>query len=157
MSDSEFDVQLELKERLSYPELLQKSMYGIKQALNSDNPNMSKVNTMILDLMFDIPKTWYDTQFQDDIKSIVKVRKVPNIIKFAGVQASKEYMKRHKKPLTKEVREVNYFRLKNAIINLLDRRNMLVRKDKIEYSTGDNMEIGSIDDLIEQWNEDDLE
>jgi hypothetical protein len=27
---------------------------------------------------------------------------------------------------------------------------MLIRKDKIEYSSGKNLEIGSLDDLIEQ-------
>lgn len=110
---------------------------------------MMKVNTMIMNLLNDIPNTWYDKEFEKDIKNVTKEREVPNVIEFCGVSLSKKYMEKHDIPLTKKIPDVNFFRLKNAIINLLDRRNMLVRKDKIEMSTGKNLQFETLDDLID--------
>lgn len=143
-------VQLEFKERLNYPEYLQHVIENINTSLNNEKTSMLKVQTMIMNLLNDIPNSWYDPEFEKDIKNVIKEREIPNTIEFCGVALSKNYMKKHKIPLTKKLPEVNFFRLKNAIINLLDRRNMLVRKDKIEMSTGKNLEYATLDDLIDE-------
>jgi len=148
------DIQLELKDRLKYTDIIEKSIMNIKSALNSDIPNINKINTMIMDLLFDIPSTWYDENFSKDMNNIVKTRKVPNVVMWAGVSLSKEYMEKHNIPMTKDVKDINYFRMKNAIINLLDRRNMLIRKEKVEQSTGRNLEFETLDDLIESLEKD---
>lgn len=145
----DYNVQLEFKERLNYPEYLQNVIQNINNALNNEKVSMSKINTMMMSLKHDIPTTWYDDDFEKDIKDVVQQKEVPNIISWCGVPMSVDYMKRHNIPLTKKVMNVNYFKLKNAIINLLDRRNMLVRKDKIEQSTGKNLEYETLDDLID--------
>ena len=142
-------VQLEFKERLNYTEYIQHVIENINTSLNNEKTSMLKVQTMIMNLLNDIPDTWYDDKFEKDIKNVIKEREVPNIIEFCGIPLSNNYMKRHKIPLTKKVSEVNFFKLKNAIINVLDRRNMLVRKDKIEMSTGKNLEYETLDDLID--------
>jgi len=147
---SEDHVQLEFKERLNYPEYLQNVIQNINNALNNEKVSMNKVKTMIMNLLNDIPNTWYDLDFEKDIKNVTRKREIPNIIEFSGVPLSNAYMERNKIPLTKIVIDVDFFRLKNAIINLLDRRNMLVRKDKIEQSTGKNLEFESLDDLINE-------
>ena len=143
-------VQLEFKERLNYPEYLQNVIQNINTALNNEKISINKVKTMIMNLLNDIPNSWYDEAFEKDIKGVTKEKEIPNIIEFSGVALSLDYMKRNKIPLTKKVTDVDFFRLKNAIINLLDRRNMLVRKDKIEMSTGKNLKYESLDDLIEE-------
>ena len=143
-------VQLEFKERLNYPEYLQKVIENINSALNNEKTSINKVNTMIMNLLNDIPNSWYDEEFEKDIKNVVRQRTIPNIIEFCGVPLSKNYMKKHDIPLTKTIPDVNFFKLKNSIVNLLDRRNMLVRKDKIEMSTGKNLEYETLDDLIEE-------
>lgn len=142
-------VQLEFKERLNYPEYLQNVIQNINNALNNEKVSMNKVNTMILNLLNDIPNSWYDGAFEKDIKDVIREREIPNVIMFSGVALSKEYMERNKIPLIKKVTDVSFFKLKNAIINCLDRRNMLVRKDKIEMSTGTNLEFKTLDDLID--------
>lgn len=151
------DIQLELKDRLRYTEIIEKSIMNIKSALNSDNPNTNKINTMIMDLFFDIPSSWYDEDFSNDMKQIVKTRKVPNVVMWAGVSLSIEYMKEHDLKLTKDVREISYFCMKNAIINLLDRRNMLIRKEKTEQSTGRNLEFQTLDELIKSLEDEENE
>ena len=143
-------VQLEFKERLNYPEYLQNVIQNINNALNNEKVSMNKVNTMILNLLNDIPNSWYDEDFEKDIKNVTRTREIPNIIMFSGVALSVDYMRRNKIPLTKKVTDVSFFKLKNAIINCLDRRNMLVRKDKIEMSTGKNLQFETLDDLIEE-------
>ena len=150
MKLSSDQVQLEFKERLNYPEYLQHVIENINTSLNSEKTSMLKVQTMIMNLLNDIPSSWYDEELEKDIKNVIKDREIPNIIEFCGVALSKDYMKKNDIPLTKTIPDVNFFRLKNAIINLLDRRNMLVRKDKIEMSTGKNLQFETLDDLIDE-------
>lgn len=153
MSTEDFRVQLELKERLNYPEYLENVIKNINSAFNNEKVSRTKIQDMILNFYYDIPRSWYDETFEKDVKGVIKERKIPNVIKWCGYNMSKEYMKKHEIPLTKKVKEVDYFKLKNAIINLLDRLNMLVRKDKIEMSTGKNLEFESLDDLIDSLSE----
>jgi len=148
MSSEDFDVQLELKERIDFPDYIEGVFKSINSAFNNEKISRVKVQEMILNFFYDIPRSWKDKQFEDDIKGIITERKVPNVIKFCGYHMSKEFMKKHKIPLTKKIRNINYFKMKNAIINLLDRLNMLVRKDKIEMSTGRNLRFETLDDLI---------
>lgn len=154
MSIDEFDIQLELKERINYTEILALSIKNQKELMKSETFSLSKLHLMIIDDLTDIPYTWYDTQFQKDIENVVQKRKVPNIVRFSGRPLSKSYMEKHNIPYEKEVMDIDYFRLKLAIRNLLDRLNMLIRKDKIEMSTGKNLEIESLDDLIDKMGED---
>lgn len=158
MSSSEdYNIQLELKERLRYPEYLEDVIKNINSAFNNEKISTSKVNIMILNFLHDIPSSWYDNEFVEDIKGVITEKIVPNVVKWCGISMSKEYMEKHDIPLTKKVNNVNYFKLKNAIINLLDRLNMLVRKDKIEKSTGKNLKYESLDDLIDELQKEDEE
>lgn len=149
MSDTP-EIQLELKERLNYPEILQKGMLDQKAVLKDTNFSMGTLNKMILHLFYDIPHSWYDKKFAEEVKGVITKKKVKNKVYHAGVQLDKDYMKEHKIPLTKEITQIDYFKLKLAIVNLLDRLNMLVRKDKIEMTSGKNLSIESLDDLIEK-------
>jgi hypothetical protein len=144
------DIQLELKERINYPNVLQTSMLNQKAIIKEKEFQLSKLHLMIMDDFYDIPNSWYDKRFAEDIKGVITEREVPNTVMYAGVPLSKNYMENHNIPLTIKVREIDYFKLKLAIRNLLDRLNMLIRKDKIEMSTGKNLEIESLDDIIEE-------
>ena len=149
MSDTP-KIQLELKERLNYPEILQKGMLDQKAVLRETGFSMDKLNLMILDQLFDIPHSWYDAKFADEIKTVITKKTVKHKVYHAWVQLDEEYMKENKIPLEKEEKRIDYFKLKLAIINLLDRLNMLVRKDKIEMTSGRNLSIESLDDLIDK-------
>jgi len=150
----QYDVQLEFKERLNYTQYLQNVIEAINTALHNEKVSMSKIRTMILNYLNDIPSSWYDPEFENDIKGVITEREIPNLQKWAGVSLSKEYMMKNDIPLTKKIKDVNFFKLKNAIVNLLDRRNMLIRKDKIEQSTGRNLKYESLDELIDEMGED---
>jgi len=153
-STEDLGIQLELKERLNYPEYLENVIKNINSAFGNEKISMTKVQAMILNLFYDIPASWYNDDFLNDIKGVVTIKQVPNIVKFCNSTLSKEYMIEQDIPLTKEVKSVNYFKMKNAIINLLDSLNMLVRKDKIEKSTGRNLKYKTLDDLLDSLEKD---
>lgn len=153
-STEDMGIQLELKERLNYPEYLENVIKNINSAFSNEKISMTKVQAMILNLFHDIPSSWYNDDFLNDIKGVITIKQVPNIVKFCNSTLSKEYMIEQGIPLTKEVKSVNYFKMKNAIINLLDSLNMLVRKDKIEKSTGRNLKYKTLDDLLDSLEKD---
>ena len=150
----EFDPQLELKDRINYPHILTTSIIAMKSSLrDSKEFNLRKVQVMILDLLTDIPDTWKDQQFEDELKKVVKIREVDIRPINAGVRLSKEACKKMRIATTRKTKTINYFRLKNAIVNLLDRRHLLIRKEKIEQSTGRNLDIEHIEDLNLEFDE----
>lgn len=157
MSLEDFDVQLELKERLDYTEIIEQSIKNQKEVIKSEKFTIKKLHLMIIDDLTDIPFSWYDEEFKNDIKGVVTRKKVPNVRYRAGVPLSKGFMEKHKIPLEKEIVDIDYFKLKMAIRNLLDRLNMLVRKDKIEMSTGKNLSLESLDDLIDKMDSEENE
>jgi hypothetical protein len=154
-STDDFDIQLELKERINYTEIMEISMRNEKEIIKSDSFSISKLHLMIVDHLTDIPFTWYDKKFRDDIQNCITKQTIPNRRKRAGVYLSDAYHKRHNIPLTREKINVDYFKLKMACRNLLDRLNMLIRKDKIEKATGVLLNMESLDDLIDSEDDED--
>jgi hypothetical protein len=102
---------------------------------------------MMWDFFTDIPHSWYDEQFTDDVKKAFMQKTIDVRPIWGDVRLSKETCEKYTMALTKTITSLNIYLLKNAIINLLHRRDMLVRKKKIEYSTGKNLKITSIDEL----------
>lgn len=150
MSDTELDIQLELKERLPYNSILTASLLNMKKAIGQPEPNLNQIQTLILDMFTDIPRTWHDETFKEDVGKCVTVRKIRVFNEFAGVPLEPEIAEELGLELEKEITEIDFFALKNAIINLLDRLNLLIRKEKIEYSSGVNLE-ETLEDLGENY------
>lgn len=144
----EFDPQLELKDRINYPHILTTSIIAMKSSIRETKEfNLRKVQIMILDLLTDIPDTWKDEEFELELKKVVKIRNIDVRPVNAGVRLSTSACKRMGIQTIRQEKQINYFRLKNAIINLLDRRHLLIRKEKIEQSTGRNLDIQFIEEL----------
>lgn len=144
----EFDPQLELKDRINYPHILTTSIIAMKSSLRETKEfKMRKVQLLILDLLTDIPDTWKDEEFELELKKVVTVRNIDVRPMNAGVKLSHAACKRMGIRIIRQEKQINYFRLKNAIINLLDRRHLLIRKEKIEQSTGRNLDIQFIKEL----------
>jgi len=143
----DIDLQLELKDRLPYQLILQKKLEKLSEFIsNSDRPSKD-IQSGILDFLTDIPDSWKDEAFENEMKKVINEKIIDIRPIYAGSKLSIEYCKKHGIPLTKKIRTINYFSLKNAIINLLDRLNLLIRKEKIEYSTGRNLDIKTLEDL----------
>jgi len=143
----EIDIQLELRDRINYPHVLQSTLMNIKRALANAEIPIEKIEDMMWDFFTDIPHSWYDEQFTDDVKKAFMQRKIDARPIWGDVRLSVATCEKYNMPTEKVVTSINIYILKNAIVNLLHRRDMLVRKKKIEYSTGKNLKIKTLDDL----------
>ena len=137
---AEFDVQLEMKDRLNYAHVLQTNITAIDRLMGKRDASMKDIQKLILNFLVSIPDAYKDQQFENDMKQVMKVRKIDIRPRNAGTPLSMAYCRKEEIPIYKTVREIKYFKLKNALTNLLHRRNMLIPKRKIEYSTGRNLE-----------------
>ena len=143
----EIDIQLELKDRINYPHILQATILHIKRAIASGTIGLDKIEDMMWDFFTDIPHDWYDEQFSDEVRKSFIQKKVDCRPLWGEVKLSQETCEKYGMAVEKTVTKVNIYLLKNAIINLMHRRDMLVRKKKIEYSTGRNLVLKTLDDL----------
>jgi len=146
MSKSEDKIQLELKDRLNYPFILTKALFAIERAYAESDYDADKVEGMIMSFYYKIPDTWKDKPFADAINSAKESKIVDVRPRYGNIPLNKELCIKHGFKLEETVEEINYFKILNAIINLMDRLNMLVRKDKIERSTGINLDYGGEED-----------
>ncbi|MBD3195780.1 MAG: hypothetical protein GF317_12030 [Candidatus Lokiarchaeota archaeon] len=151
--ESEIDIQLELKDRINYPHILQVTLLNLKRAIAKDDIDLDKLENMMWDFFTDIPHSWYDEDFINDVKKSIITRKVDNRPVWGGQKLSLKKCEELGLSIKKTLVGINIFLLKNAIVNLLHRRDMLVRKKKIEYSTGNNLKFQTLDDLAEYEDE----
>ena len=153
----EIDIQLELKDRINYPHILQTTILNIKRAIASGIVDLDKLEDMMWDFFTDIPHDWYDEQFSSEVRKAFIQKTVDCRPLWGIVKLSHETCLKHGLETEKKLTTVNIYLLKNAIINLMHRRDMLVRKKKIEYSTGRNLLLKNLDDLAAlEDDEDDL-
>ena len=143
----ELDIQLELKDRLNYPFILTQNLLSLEKAYSNPDFDLDIIENLVIGLYTKIPDTWRDNQFEDDLEKSASVVKVDLRPQWGEIILSKQMCIKQGIPFEAERVIINYFKLLNAIINLLDRRGILIRKDKIEYSTGKNLD-ENIDELI---------
>jgi len=132
-------VQLELKDRLNYTYILTKALFAIDMAVNEKDYDADKVEGLIMLFYYKIPETWKDKQFIEDMNASKESKTVDVRPKFGQIPLNKELCEEYGLKIEEKVEYVNYLKILQAIINLMDRLNMLVRKDKIEKSTGKNL------------------
>jgi len=147
-------IQLELKDRLNYTYILTKSLFAIEIAVNEKDYDADKVEGLIMLFYYKIPETWKDKQFIDDINASKESKIVDVRPRFGKIPLDKELCKEYGLKIKEKVEYINYLKIVQAIINLMDRLNMLVRKDKIEKSTGKNLDYEKdetdLDSLIDE-------
>lgn len=139
-TQKEDSIQLELKERLDYPYIFQEGLLTINKAMNRPDMDIKRINTLILNLYSKIPDSWIDDEFKQDVKACIKHINIDCRPDNCGTQMSIEECIKQRIPYYTREEIIDYFGLQTAIINLLDRRNMLVRRSKIEFSTGVNLD-----------------
>lgn len=144
---SDMDIQLELKDRLDFTYVVQATLVNFKKAIFNKSVTKTFLDKLMWDFITDIPTSWYDEQFLIDARSSFITSTIDCRPVWGGAKLSEETCLKHGYEITKQHTELNPFVLKNAIINLLHRRDMLVRKKKIEYTTGKNLKYLTLDDL----------
>jgi len=139
-TQKEDSIQLELKERLNYPYIFQEGLLTINKAMNTPDMDIKKVKSLILNLYSKIPDSWIDEEFKSDVKDCIKYINIDCRPEVCGIPMNIDECINQGIQYYKKEEIIDHFALQTAIINLLDRRNMLVRRSKIEASTGVNLD-----------------
>ena len=85
---------------------------------------LEEIENLMWDLFTDIPHPWYDEEFAIDVQKAFNLKEVDVRPKWGGVPLSQEICKKHNIEVKKQIPVLNIYILKNAIINLLHRRDM---------------------------------
>ncbi|MHC1587689.1 MAG: hypothetical protein ACXQTX_04370 [Candidatus Syntropharchaeia archaeon] len=82
-------------------------------------------------LYWSIPRSWWDDEFIEDLEDARQTVEVSVPVTFCGVP----YEEKHE-----FAEEVDWRKVFNAILNLCNRRNLLIAQDRIEAITDREME-----------------
>jgi len=142
VGDESLDLNLTVRERIDYPFLLANQILNIQRVIIKDYYDPAEIVDAVETLIAMIPATWRltDEDFQDDIKNARVTYPVDIRPSFGGITATHEICEKMGWAVSKEESELNHFKAFNAVINLLDRKRMLTRRNWIEKVTGEPAE-----------------
>jgi len=132
MSESTFERYKEKLERTSITEKLDYKTLLI-HALRTVETSILSGETFIIEssiwtLYNLIPSSWHDEDFKKAIEECYFTEKVDVRPESCGVPANMEYCKENGIPIFKEEKRIEYFKMLNACVNLLERLGVLMRR-----------------------------
>jgi len=129
-------VQLEYRDRLNFIKTIENNLEKFINVATDPNMSNKEIQKTILTMLVLLPDSMKDPEFLEELKKVIKTSIIDVRPSRGRTKLSAEYCKAQKIPIVKKIKHINYFRLFNAIINLLDRRQMLIKKEKIELTSG---------------------
>lgn len=132
MSETQYEAQLTLKDRLNFPYLLANQILTFQRALLALEFSEREIRETIEGFVHMIPETWKDKQFMEDMKKAKITQKIDKRPKFCGLSATLETCKELGVEPYKEVTTFDYYDLFQACMNLLQRRRMLSKTNPVE-------------------------
>lgn len=137
MSEKEAEAQLTLKDRLNFPYILANQILTFQKAILALDYSDREIEESIKGFIHLIPEAWKDDQFRKDLedaKSMRQVDKRPMVR--AGVRLDEATCKVLGIPAIVEEEAVDYYRVFQACIDLLCRRDMLGKIHRVEVLEG---------------------
>ena len=132
MSQFDQEASLTLKDRINFPYILANQILSFQKASASIDYDEQQVQDIIKGFVHALPTTWKDKAFTDQIKDASKEREIDNRPKFCGISASKIFCEIHKIEVTKKVTIIDYYKVYQACMDLLDRMKMLSNIHRVE-------------------------
>jgi len=136
MSETQYEAQLTLKDRLNFPYLLANQILTFQRALLALEFSEREIRETIEGFVHMIPETWKDDGFKKDTQDAKITRKIDIRPKFCGQSATIEVCEQLGFPIFKEVKTFDYYDLFQAVINLLERRGLMSRRSFTEKMLG---------------------
>lgn len=127
---------LTIRDRINFPFLLAEQISTFQKAILNTDYSRREIEESIQGLAGMIPSRWEDEQYQKDRDASTEEYEVDNRPTFAGVPSSNQFCEDRGIPLTRTETRKNYFKLLHAVIDLLERRGMLSRRQFTEQPTG---------------------
>jgi len=136
VSETQYEAQLTLKDRLNFPYLLANQILTFQRALLALEFSEREIRETIEGFVHMIPESWKDEQFNEDMDKATIKRKIDIRPKFCGLSATLETCKKLKIEPFMKVTTFDYYDLFQACINLLDRRGLTSRRTFTEKMLG---------------------
>jgi len=133
MSQKEFEAQLTLKDRLNFPYLLANQILTFQKAILNLEFSEREIREAIEGFVHLIPEAWKDEKFKealDEAKVKQKIDKRPLVA--GNIRMSEATCLQLGFQPFEEKEVVDYYKMFQACINLLDRKKMLSRIARIE-------------------------
>jgi len=136
LSETQYEAQLTLKDRLNFPYLLANQILTFQRSLLALEFSERQIRETIEGFVHMIPETWKDKKFNEDMKKATILRKIDKRPKFCGLPATLETCEELGIEPFKEVTSFDYYDLFQAVINLLERRGLMSRRSFTEKMLG---------------------
>lgn len=143
MSDQEIPIldqfpeaQLTMRDRLPYHFILTQMILTFQKAILNIQYSAEELREAVEGFVNHIPILWRDEQFNKDLKKAQMLVYEDLRPVFCGIPADKEYCEKNGIPVERLVRTFDYFKVFNAVVNLLNRRHMLLKPQYKEIMTG---------------------
>lgn len=130
------EAQLQIRDKLPYNYLLSQMILTFQKAILNIEYSAEELREAVEGFVNMIPRAWRDEDFSKDLEAAVINIQTSSRPVFNEVPASDEYCKRKRIQTTMLVQSFDYFKVFNAVINLLNRRHMLLKQQYKEIMTG---------------------
>ena len=130
------EAKLTLRDRIPTNMLYLYTFLNLNKAIKDIKHSEAEIREAVLALIAMVPDELRDEKFKEEIGEATKSFIVDVRPSFCQVKASVEYCQRNGIPITQEIPKFDYFALYHAVFNLLERKNMLFKKQPKEIMTG---------------------
>ncbi|MCJ7761054.1 hypothetical protein MUP59_07955 [Candidatus Bathyarchaeota archaeon] len=130
------EAQLTMRDRLPYHFLLSQMILTFQKAILNIQYSAEELREAVEGFVNHIPTLWRDPEFTQDLQKAQQLIYEDLRPMFCGVPADREYCEEMGIPTERLVRTFDYFKVFNAVVNLLNRRHMLLKPQYKEIMTG---------------------
>jgi hypothetical protein len=131
------EAQLQIKDRLPYNFLLAQAVLTWLKAILNIQYSAEELREFVQGLIGMLPTTWKDDEFYADLEAAQIQIPVDSRPVFCEQPATDTYCRKHGIQTLAYVKSFDYFKVYNAVTDLLSRRNMLLKPVYKEIFTGD--------------------
>lgn len=130
------EAKLTLRDRIPTNMLYLYTFLNINKTIKDIKFSEAEIRESVLALVAMVPDELRDEKFQEELKAATKILVFDVRPSFCQVKASVEYCLRKGIPITQQIQRLDYFAMYHAVFNLLERKNMLFKKQPKEIMTG---------------------
>lgn len=141
MSEKEAEAQLTLKDRLNFPYILANQILTFQKAILALDYSDREIEESIKGFIHLIPEAWKDDQFNKDLKEANSKRQVDKrpLVR-AGVHMDEATCKELGIPAIVEEDKIDYYKVFQACMNLLNRKGLISKVIMTDKILGDRYE-----------------
>lgn len=125
---------LQLREHIDWPQVIRHQIILTQGEFRNLDPQ--KIHSMIMALQAQMPTSWHDKEFREDIKNSEEELTIDIRPECCGVKLDTDYCIAQGIPTHAKHKVVNPIKRLHALIDLLDRKGYTSRKQYVEESLG---------------------